>query len=319
MKCQGPARCGNDAVIVDHNIDGTLTNPVDIYYCRECWGSEPDTYVVDGRVFWEPYVEKPEFEPKYRIMNPDEEDVINSRDLRDGMIVLVETPTLREDVSKPAKNAYEYNRRLEWNQWCEVTNLSFKYGIDAFSASFIGVYPGGTKMARTCSDDVYWLVKKPNTENQLGYLEDTVNQCSESEPAFSFGHQEDGKVNLNTAVFEALGAASMCWSNIDQAGVFQSERAEEIGVALTNVVYDKIAEEVKPNLGLATTRELLKEVAARIEADYYMLGGGLDYSTIAGRPEQASVVRMSEKAKNVEQLFKEALDSLKRYSEEWSL
>jgi len=40
----------------------------------------------------------------------------------------------------------------------------------------------------------------------------------------------------------------------------------------------------KPNLGLATTRELLDELRTRIEVDYYVGGGGLDYSTVNGRP-----------------------------------
>lgn len=31
------------------------------------------------------------------------------------------------------------------------------------------------------------------------------------------------------AVFQALGAASMCWELIEWAGIFQSERAKEIG------------------------------------------------------------------------------------------
>jgi hypothetical protein len=43
--------------------------------------------------------------------------------------------------------------------------------------------------------------------------------------------------------------------------------------------------EEKANLGLATTRELLEEIAARIAVDYYSGGGGLDYSTVHGRPE----------------------------------
>jgi hypothetical protein len=40
----------------------------------------------------------------------------------------------------------------------------------------------------------------------------------------------------------------------------------------------------KANLGLATTRELLDELRARIEVDYYAGGGGLDYTTVGGRP-----------------------------------
>lgn len=41
----------------------------------------------------------------------------------------------------------------------------------------------------------------------------------------------------------------------------------------------------RPNLGLATTEELLDEIRTRIEIDYYRGGGGLGYSTVAGRPE----------------------------------
>lgn len=40
----------------------------------------------------------------------------------------------------------------------------------------------------------------------------------------------------------------------------------------------------EPLLGLATTRQLLDELAARIDGDYSNGGGGLDYTTVAGRP-----------------------------------
>lgn len=39
------------------------------------------------------------------------------------------------------------------------------------------------------------------------------------------------------------------------------------------------------HLGLATTRDLLDELRCRIEVDYFVGGGGLDYSTVAGRPD----------------------------------
>ena len=35
-----------------------------------------------------------------------------------------------------------------------------------------------------------------------------------------------------------------------------------------------------PRLGLATTRELLAEIAARIDVDHALGGGGLDYCTV---------------------------------------
>jgi hypothetical protein len=45
-----------------------------------------------------------------------------------------------------------------------------------------------------------------------------------------------------------------------------------------------------PNLGLATTRDLIEELTARIDVDYASGGGGLDYSTVGGRPGMAAVV-----------------------------
>lgn len=47
-----------------------------------------------------------------------------------------------------------------------------------------------------------------------------------------------------------------------------------------------------PKLGLATTRELLKELTARIETDYAVGGGGLDYSTVKGRPSLSEGVEL---------------------------
>lgn len=35
--------------------------------------------------------------------------------------------------------------------------------------------------------------------------------------------------DLHAAIFQAVGAASACWSNLDGAGVFHSERAKAIG------------------------------------------------------------------------------------------
>lgn len=55
-----------------------------------------------------------------------------------------------------------------------------------------------------------------------------------------------------------------------------------------------IAEEVQPyldqpRLGLATTGQLLEELRARIEVDYFAGGGGLDYTTMHGRPETGTL------------------------------
>jgi hypothetical protein len=55
---------------------------------------------------------------------------------------------------------------------------------------------------------------------------------------FEFQPEEDGSLPIETAVFQALGAASMCWDSVELAGAFHSEKAKAIGLALL----DKIRE-----------------------------------------------------------------------------
>jgi hypothetical protein len=48
--------------------------------------------------------------------------------------------------------------------------------------------------------------------------------------------------NLKTLIFEALGEASMCWEFPEKAGIFQSDRAEQIG----NRLLEEINSVLKP-------------------------------------------------------------------------
>lgn len=90
----------------------------------------------------------------------------------------------------------------------------------------------------------------------------------------------DRAETLNELVFQALGAASMCWETPEGAGVFDSTRAKAIG---DEVVARLRARENEPRLGCATTRQLLDEITTRIEIDGYNGGSGLDYRTV-GEP-----------------------------------
>lgn len=51
--------------------------------------------------------------------------------------------------------------------------------------------------------------------------------------AFTFDESADTR---EAAVFQALGAASTCWERPEAAGVFDSDRAKEIGEALLEVL-----------------------------------------------------------------------------------
>jgi hypothetical protein len=47
------------------------------------------------------------------------------------------------------------------------------------------------------------------------------------------GDDHDAEVDydelLSEVVFQALGAASACWENLSRAGIFESDRAKQIG------------------------------------------------------------------------------------------
>ena len=47
-----------------------------------------------------------------------------------------------------------------------------------------------------------------------------------AEPAWDYDKEPE---SLSEAVFIALGGASACWDNLIGAGIFESDRAKEIG------------------------------------------------------------------------------------------
>lgn len=66
--------------------------------------------------------------------------------------------------------------------------------------------------------------------------EDYAGHTPPSESSFEFTPEHDGTLSLESAIYQALGAASMCWERMDGTGVFQSNRAKEIGDALLKKV-----------------------------------------------------------------------------------
>ena len=58
-----------------------------------------------------------------------------------------------------------------------------------------------------------------------------ITVAAESQP-FVFVQQKGEELTLEEILFQALGAASMCWENVEAAGIFDSSRAKEVGMAL---------------------------------------------------------------------------------------
>lgn len=59
-----------------------------------------------------------------------------------------------------------------------------------------------------------------------------------AEEAFTFYHEHDGSLSLSSAVHQAIGAASVCWENMEGTGIFQEARAREIADALLRYIAD---------------------------------------------------------------------------------
>jgi len=72
---------------------------------------------------------------------------------------------------------------------------------------------------------------------------------------------------LEDLVFQALGAASACWANLEGAGVFESDRAKAIG--------DELLERLRAHLGGYTKLQLLAgEMRANSERWFPQLHDG---------------------------------------------
>lgn len=69
---------------------------------------------------------------------------------------------------------------------------------------------------------------------------------SPSEPADGFGFttEHDGSLSLEAAVFQAVGAASVCWESMEGTGVFQDDRARAIAEALLVLIAQRQADAV---------------------------------------------------------------------------
>lgn len=54
----------------------------------------------------------------------------------------------------------------------------------------------------------------------------------DNDPEFVFHREDDGGLSPESAVFQALGAASTCWDSMKEAGEFHSTRCKLIGETL---------------------------------------------------------------------------------------
>lgn len=79
---------------------------------------------------------------------------------------------------------------------------------------------------------------------------------------------------------EVMGAVARGWCHPDTGRLVMDE---VLALAIVDEMMPLFKRDT-PLLGLATTRQLLEELTTRIDVDYLAGGGGLDYTTVRGRP-----------------------------------
>lgn len=109
---------------------------------------------------------------KHYEMNPEIEDLVLSSNLQNNMIVLIEDPDLRQDISeiryesRPHVNGPQQNinpdvlvRARMMNRWSKVTELvvTDKYIV------FIAIYEDDARRVRVNDLTTGWIVKKDAT------------------------------------------------------------------------------------------------------------------------------------------------------------
>ena len=99
------------------------------------------------------------FVDQYYQMDPTTDDLIRSYAVRDGMRVLIESPTIKSELvpDKVQEDIVELTKALTYNRWATVTELAWnrKEGM----ISFIALYDDGTKAGISFHMSHNWYVK----------------------------------------------------------------------------------------------------------------------------------------------------------------
>ena len=109
------------------------------------------------------------FVSKFYEMDPQFEDLLaNGKDLKDGMIILLEDSMFRGDPD--STSPYEQEKVREINRWCTVSqvNIQRRFDTDELGrviqeasplVSFVATYGDGVKKKRSYDSSYAWIVK----------------------------------------------------------------------------------------------------------------------------------------------------------------
>lgn len=102
-----------------------------------------------------------EFVDQFAMADSEVEEVLYSKDLKDGMRVILEQPSNRKNCTPYAIAGWDKGElydALRSNRWCTVTKIAYDELNRVYV--FIGVYDDGTRITRRDTSYTTWVVKK---------------------------------------------------------------------------------------------------------------------------------------------------------------
>lgn len=120
------------------------------------------------------------------------------------------------------------NVRIECSNCGHIADASFESAsVEEWIAARLGEHKVGALR----------VTRDPVTSVDVGQQRAVDPKAPEG---FAFLRERDGSLDIESAVFQALGAASVCWENMSGTGVFNSDRAKLIGDTLVMEISDQL-------------------------------------------------------------------------------
>lgn len=99
------------------------------------------------------------FEPKHFNSNPETEELLwDATELEEGLVVMIEEPSVRADISEVYMDSAVMEQAYRWNRWATVSDLNHDANLD--QVLFVATYSDGSKRKLVTSADYAWYVKK---------------------------------------------------------------------------------------------------------------------------------------------------------------
>lgn len=144
-----------------------------------------------------------DFVDKFYTMNPETETLLFGKDLKEGMLVLVENNKLRVYTDREIKGDENLNFALKYNRWCTIDTILFVSN----TIYFIGIYQDESKMSHVSDSTTCWYVKSNSIPTDpLGetFFNKYAEKAITRENVLGYMGHNERIVNPNPEVFRKL-------------------------------------------------------------------------------------------------------------------